>query len=161
MGEPVRYDGEHKRNDEIIRLLTEHFQLLPLCPEVAIGMGVPRPPIQLVNSRGPVRATGVANPGLDVTLALQDYARAIASQYPNLCGYVFKQRSPSCGVDNAAVFENGIQVATNGRGIHAAGIMDCLPGIPVAGEDDLVNADTREAFFDHVRRYAANNNRFN
>ena len=65
MGERVRYDGGHKGLGPACALLGEQFELVPVCPEVAIGLGIPRPPLQLVETAGAVRVRGVDDPEFD------------------------------------------------------------------------------------------------
>ena len=78
IGERVRYDGDHKRDAFIADTLGAAFELVPVCPEVAVGMGVPRPPIRLVGDTLQPRALGVDDPGLDVTAPLVAYGRRMA-----------------------------------------------------------------------------------
>jgi uncharacterized protein YbbK (DUF523 family) len=97
VGERVRYDGEDKRDAFIADTLGAAFELVPVCPEVAIGMGVPRPPIRLVGDPLHPRALGVDDPALDVTAPLTAYGRRMAVELDDIGAYIFKSRSPSCG----------------------------------------------------------------
>ena len=73
LGEEVRFNGGHKHNDYLTKTLARYFELIPFCPEVAIGLGVPRSRIRLVSYGGQVRALGVADPSLDFSGDLLEY----------------------------------------------------------------------------------------
>jgi uncharacterized protein YbbK (DUF523 family) len=150
LGERVRYDGGHKRNKWIARTLARHFELVPVCPEVAIGLGVPRPPIRLVLRAGKVRAVGVHDPLLDVSHALTRYGREMAVTLDDLCGYVFKARSPSCSVAGIAV--KGARETH--AGLYAAAFLKAHPLLPVEDEERLQDAALRRQFLARVRAYA-------
>ncbi|QJX02699.1 DUF523 domain-containing protein [Alcanivorax sp. IO_7] len=90
MGEPVRHDGGHRRHGLVHDQLAPLVRLTRVCPEVGIGLPVPRPPIQVVDLNGEHRVRGVAHPERDVTEALRDQARHLDAP---LSGFVFKSRS--------------------------------------------------------------------
>jgi uncharacterized protein YbgA (DUF1722 family)/uncharacterized protein YbbK (DUF523 family) len=147
----VRYDGLHKRDAFIADVLARHVEFVPLCPEVAIGLGVPRPPIQLTGDAAAPRARGVADETLDVTQALAAYGRDMAREHGAISGYVFKARSPSCGVDRVPL--RGSAQRQGVRGIYAAALMAALPCLPVAEEEDLSDIARRENFLQRVLVY--------
>ncbi len=151
LGNNVRYDGRHKRDDFIADTLARYVELVPLCPEVAIGMGVPRPPIQLVGDATAPRARGVTDERLDVTRALSEVGLDMAREHGDISGYVFKSRSPSCGVDEVPL--QGSTQRRGVRGIYAAAIMAALPGLPVTQEEDLRDPLLRENFLQRVLVY--------
>lgn len=102
LGQRVRYDGEDKRQAQIVdffsKQLSEQVIIVPFCPEVAIGLGVPRAKIQLVRQKDEqIKVLGVENHTIDVTESLQSYAREFLRQYPGVHHVVVKSRSPSCG----------------------------------------------------------------
>lgn len=152
LGQRVRYDGGHKRNQWIARTLARHFELVPVCPEVAIGMGVPRPPIHLVKRGTIVRAIGVEDDAPDVTRALIRYGREMARTLDDLCGYVFKSRSPSCGIEGVAV--QGARGKTH-AGLYAHAFMQVRPRLPFEDEDRLRDPAVRAQFLARVRAYAS------
>ena len=153
LGQSVRYDGEHKYNQYIAQTLSKHFELLPLCPEVAVGLGIPRPAIQLLQTSRGVHAVRVNDPEYDVTEALQDYAKKIANDYGQLCGYVFKSRSPSCGVKDVPVISHRQIPGGIGTGIFTAMLTRRLPLLPVITETDLEYLHKRQEFIDQVFGY--------
>ena len=150
LGAPVRYDGGHKRDAYVTGTLSKYFELVPVCPEVAIGLGTPRPPLRLVRSGGGVRVRGVADPGRDVTDALRDHGRAMAARLDGISGYVFKRGSPSCGMERVKV--HGGEGAPPGRsaGAYAAAFMAARPLLPCEEEGRLGDPDLRENFFERV-----------
>ncbi len=149
LGQKVRYDGGHKRDRFIVGSLARHFEFVPVCPEVGIGLGVPRPPIRLVGNPEAPRAVGVENPRLDVTKKLAAYGRAQARRLDHLDGYLFKSRSPSCGAGSTPVFTARGRV-TRGRGIYANAFLAAQPWLPVEEEDRLDEPRRRDNFLERV-----------
>ncbi len=152
LGQEVRYDGGHKHNGYITETLGEYFEFTAFCPEVAIGLGIPRPTIQLVQVSGAIRVCGSKDPKLDVTEQLQDYARHVLPELEGICGYIFKRASPSCGMERVKVYRDGNLVGTD-RGIYAATIMQALPELPVEEEGRLMDPVLRENFIERVFVY--------
>lgn len=153
LGEKVRYDGADKRDGYITGTLARLFELVPVCPEVAIGLGVPRPPIHLVGSVAAPHAVGIANPDLDVTAKLAAYGRRTAQRLDDISGYILKSKSPSCGMEQVKVYVRRGSLAGSGRGIYAAALMSASPLLPVEEEGRLGDPDLRENFFARVFAY--------
>lgn len=152
-GDNVRYDGRSKGLPALIAALEPYMNLQKICPEVAIGMGTPRDPIQLCKESGEVRAIGIKNPEYDATVALKEYARdllknrlitAPETTMP-LCGYIFKSRSPSCGVGSTPIHKNNIPTDI-GDGVFAQQIQLLQPWLPIAEEQDLVDSTQQQHF---------------
>lgn len=150
LGEKVRYDGADKRDGYIAGTLARLFELVPVCPEVAIGLGVPRLPIRLVGSIAAPHAVGIANPDLDVTAKLAAYGRRMAQRLDDISGYILKSKSPSCGMERVKVYTRRGGLAGSGRGIYAAALMLASPLLPVEEEGRLGDPDLRENFFERV-----------
>ena len=153
LGQRVRYDGEIKSFADITQHLQTHFELMPVCPEVEIGLGVPRPAVQLTGNPLQPRMTGRDNPDIDVTTAMRAFCASKPIQLTKICGYVFKSKSPSCGIKNIPVFNNGKMIATNQRGLFAQCIIELWPELPVCDEDDLITAELRQQFIERVLAY--------
>jgi len=154
LGEKVRYDGGHKRNQYITELLSEHFNFISYCPEVAIGMSIPREPIRLVDKQGEIRVTGTLDPDSDFTEQLKGYGNDVADSLMPLCGFIFKKNSPSCGMERVEVYaENGIP-ERRGTGIFAAEIIRNNPLLPVVEESSLNDSLLRANFINRVYVYA-------
>jgi uncharacterized protein YbbK (DUF523 family) len=132
-----------------IALLGPHVEWVPVCPEVEIGMGTPREPIQLVASPDGVPSMGeqVRLVGItsreDWTDRMHAWARDRARELAalELSGYVFKARSPSCGIDDAVV--HTVEGERRGRGLFAQALIDALPDLPVTDEGALADPVAR------------------
>lgn len=153
LGQRVRYNGEHKRDAYITGTLAAFFELVPVCPEMAIGLGVPRDPIRLAGDPVRPRAVGVHDPALDVTAALEDYGRRVARELAGLSGYILKSRSPSCGLQNVPVFRDDGQVTGAASGVYASALTAALPLLPVEEETRLVDPAVRCNFIERVFAY--------
>ncbi len=109
IGQRVRYDGKQKAHavimDVFLKRYADKLNLIPFCPEVAIGLGVPRAKIQVVRQKNKqIRVLGVEDHTLDVTEALQSYAERFLSLYPDLRYCLVKSKSPSCGWLSTPIF---------------------------------------------------------
>lgn len=156
MGDEVRFNGGHKESHLCTRELTEYFEFVTACPEVAIGMGIPREPIRLVGDPLSPQAIGTVNKALNVTQPLADYGAKMAEELADICGYIFMQKSPSCGLERVKVYrENGAPVDGGGRGIYAQAFCERHPDLPVEEDGRLNDAVLRENFITRVFAYAA------
>jgi uncharacterized protein YbgA (DUF1722 family)/uncharacterized protein YbbK (DUF523 family) len=156
LGQKVRFDGNHKHNKTVTNELGKHWEYLPICPEMAIGMGVPRRPIRLHGNVSSPRAIGVSDKTIDVTQALIEFGQQKAEELVHLSGYIFKKGSPSCGMERIKVYhgENDL-LSTQGVGLYAQQIMQANPLLPVEDEGRLVDANLRENFVQRVYVYHA------
>lgn len=156
MGVEVRFNGGHKQSDLCTQALDNYFDFIPACPEVAIGMGVPREPIRLVGDIEQPKAVGTVNPELDVTQALAEYGQHMADTLSDISGYIFMQKSPSCGLERVKVYrENGAPFDGGGRGIYAQAFCARHPDLPVEEDGRLNDPVLRENFITRVYAYAA------
>ncbi|GAB3276318.1 YbgA family protein [Parahaliea aestuarii] len=154
-GQPVRYDGSQKRAHEALERMKQAFALRPFCPEVGIGMGVPRPPIHLVGSDADqVRALDVATHQRDYTDALDGFARDVLSRAPELCGYILVKNSPSCGYARVKRYnEKGNPVGADSQGIFAAALQRAAPLLPLEDDGRLHDPGLRDSFIARVFAY--------
>jgi len=152
LGQEVRFDGGHKHDSYITGTLGQYFEFHPFCPEVAIGLGVPRPTLHLENIEGKVRCVGVKDPEHDVTERLRDYADQLKDRYAGLCGYILKKGSPSCGMERVKVY-TGALPRPEGVGIFAEVMMRLNPLLPVEEEGRLGDPGLRENFIQRVYVY--------
>jgi len=153
LGHAVRYDGHHRRDPFVSGALGRCFELVAVCPEVAIGLGVPRAPIHLVEVAGEVRVRGVADPGLDVTEALRACAGEAAAGIEGLSGAVLKRGSPSCGLEEVEVERGAGVVAGRGAGAFAAALAAERPLLPREDEEGLADPRRRAGFVARVLIY--------
>jgi uncharacterized protein YbbK (DUF523 family) len=140
-GEAVRYDAGHKRQPLILSTIGPHAELRPFCPEMAAGLGVPRPPVQLIETDGGrIHARGVEDLQLDVTTALETAARGFcADNLENLSGFILKSRSPSCGLASTPVHGQSGAPLHLGSGVFAARLRSSAPWLPMVEETALNN----------------------
>ena len=130
------------------------FDCVGLCPEVGIGMGVPRPPIQLTGDPARPRVVAVADAALDYTERLAGYAAAVAPTLKGVSGYVFADRSPSCGLGGVKVFDGAGRFRRAGRGIYAAAVLYRYPDLPVVDAETLNRRGALLDFATAVLAYA-------
>lgn len=155
LGQRVRYDGGHKLSTLCNDRLAPFVQFVPLCPEEAIGLGTPRPPIHLIGDPSAPRVVGVADPSRDVTGALHDFGQRTAAAHTDLCGYILMQKSPSCGIQSVKVTGADHQlVSTHGTGAFAAALMRARPALPMEEEARLADPVLLENFISRVYAYA-------
>ena len=156
MGAEVRYNGGHKESRLCSHVLTEHFDFVPVCPEVAIGLGTPREPIRLVGDPQQPQAVGTVHRELEVTQPLADYGTRMAGELDDICGYIFMQKSPSCGLERVKVYQDkGRPAEHRGRGIYAQAFCALRPDLPVEEDGRLNDPVLRENFMVRVLAYSA------
>ncbi len=153
LGEEVRYDGGHKHNVYITGTLSRYFEFKPICPEMAIGLGVPRPTIRLVDRGEGIRVVGVTDASLDVTDKLRYFSQQAAKELEHLSGYILKKDSPSCGMERVRVYNANEMPEKRGRGVFAATLMQTWPNLPVEEEGRLMDPVLRENFIERVFIY--------
>lgn len=154
LGREVRFDGGHKRDPFIAGVLSDYFELVPCCPELEIGLGVPREPIRLQRHAGEVRVVGVRDPDLDVTGPLRQLGRQVAESRADLSGYIFKSKSPSCGMERVKVYNGSDAMpGRDGIGEFARTLMERRPDLPVEEEGRLNDPVLRENFIERVFTY--------
>ena len=157
LGEEVRFDGGHKHNDFLTETLGRFVEFVPVCPEMEIGLGVPRESIRLV--RGPNHAEAVRlvgnKTGLDHTDKMHAYAqrRTAALGREELSGYVLKKDSPSCGMERVRVYGPSGMATRDGAGLFASALMRRYPSLPVEEEGRLNDPHLRENFVERVFAY--------
>jgi uncharacterized protein YbbK (DUF523 family) len=150
LGQEVRFDGGHKRDRFVTDLLGSFVEWVPVCPEVEVGMGTPRPALRLVRDGNNVRMIEIKSER-DHTLSMQRYAakRARALRKLDLCGYILKKDSPSCGMTRVKVYGEGMP-SRAGTGLYASALMDAYPNLPVEDEGRLNDSKLRENFIERV-----------
>lgn len=150
LGEEVRFNGGHKRSRYVTDILSEYFQFVPLCPELAIGLGVPRPPIRLVGTLDSPRAISPKDPSIDATEDLDNYGREIGRTHAFISGFILKAKSPSCGMERVKVYDKNDVPSPNGRGLFAAALMETQPLLPCEEEGRLNDPGLRGSFLERV-----------
>lgn len=157
LGQAVRFDGGHKHSAFCERELGAHFDFHPLCPEMAIGLGAPRPAIRLVRRDGEVRAQS-RDGALDVTERLIAFSEQQAGRLDFLSGYILCAKSPSCGMERVRLYSaagkgGGEGGAKEGVGLFARALMATNPLLPVEEDGRLCDPVLRENFVLRVFAY--------
>lgn len=151
LGQPVRFNGSHKNSPFCHDVLSQWFDFVPLCPEVEIGMGIPREPIRLVNENNQIRVKNVTDQSRDYTDQLHQLADEKAPELADLCGYIFMQKSPSCGVFRVKVYNtNGMPEVNPAMGAFAYQLKQHLPLLPMEEAGRLNDIRLRENFIIRV-----------
>jgi uncharacterized protein YbbK (DUF523 family) len=154
LGEEVRFDGGHKRDRFLVGPLADFVDFVPVCPEVGVGMGVPRTPIRLVGDPQRPRAVGTDDASFDITAALESFARRQLALLGGISGYVLKKGSPSCGMERVKIYgPQGGTAARKGTGIFARVLMEAMPLLPVEEEGRLKDPVLRENFLTRMFVY--------
>ena len=153
LGQAVRYDGRHKRHNWLVDTLGRCVDFEPLCPEVSIGLGIPREPVQLTGDPRHPCVRAVSHPDRDVTADLQAEGHAVATTLGGVAGYVFKSRSPSCGLFHVGVLTESGRIVHSGQGVYARVIQKACPCLPLEEEGRLDDAALRENFVNRLYTY--------
>jgi uncharacterized protein YbgA (DUF1722 family)/uncharacterized protein YbbK (DUF523 family) len=151
LGDEVRYDGGHKRNAFLTDTLGPLVEWVTVCPEVESGMSIPREPIHLRSENGTIRLVTVTT-GIDHTASMTAYAkmRVMELADADLCGYILKKDSPSCGMTRVKVYSGERPPVRSGVGLFATELLARHPHLPVEEEGRLEDPRLRENFIERV-----------
>jgi uncharacterized protein YbgA (DUF1722 family)/uncharacterized protein YbbK (DUF523 family) len=151
LGEEVRFDAGHARDRFVTETLGQWFEYVPVCPEVEIGMGIPRPTIRLVDEGQGMQLVAPST-GEDFSERMTTFAETKVTELMklDLDGYILKKNSPSCGLERIRVYRNGMPVRRNERGMFAAKLTERWPALPVEEEGRLNDPKLRENFIERV-----------
>ncbi len=151
VGQNVRYDGGHKLCRFVTHVLAPHVALVPVCPEVEIGLGTPRPPIRLVEDDGRLRLEQVDS-SRDLTESMLDYTSRRLAEFAKfgLSGYIFKSRSPTCGLHDVPIHAVDGTVLRSGAGLYSERFLESFSDVPVEEETRLEDPGTRDHFLTRV-----------
>ena len=155
LGDEVRFDGGHKRDPFLAETLAPYVEWVRVCPEVEVGMGVPREPLRLVKVGDDTRMI-TTRTGIDHTDRMRAYAarRVRELESMELRGYVLKKDSPSCGMEGVKVYQSeGAAPVPDGVGTFAAVLKAHFPLLPIEEEGRLQDPVVREQFIDRVFAY--------
>ena len=148
LGEEVRWDGDHKHDQYVRDVLGSYFDYVSICPEVDVGMGVPRETVALYGTlENPKMITKRSK--TDWTKKMNHYTKDRIHELTkeNLCGYVFKSKSPSCGIGKVPIYsEFGSSRVRRGSGMFASSFVKVFPLVPVEDEGRLHDPVIRENF---------------
>lgn len=151
LGEKVRYDGRHKLDRFITDTLGQYFEWVPVCPECEYGLPVPREPLRLVGRPESPRLITIKT-GIDHTEKMLQWAEKKLGELEqeNLCGFIFKSKSPSSGIVGVKMYTPSGIPSQRGAGIFGGAFMKHFPLIPVIDDGRLHNPQLRENFIENV-----------
>jgi uncharacterized protein YbgA (DUF1722 family)/uncharacterized protein YbbK (DUF523 family) len=154
LGQQVRFDGGHKQDAFLCETFGRFVDWVPVCPEMEVGMGVPRESVRLVGAPESPKMIAESS-GRDWTMAMRRFAAIRTNQLAELklSGYVFKKNSPSCGLERVRVYDQKNMPVRRGRGLFAAALTKRLALLPVEEEGRLNDAALRENFVERVFAY--------
>lgn len=154
LGRAVRWDGGHKRDRFVADQLGAFVEFVEVCPELESGLPVPRPTLRLCGDPADPRLVFVES-GREHGAALLESARAKLRELAalDLCGFVLKSESPSCGMERVRVYDERGMATRKGVGLFARELMRRLPLLPVEEEGRLNDAKLRETFVERVFAY--------
>jgi uncharacterized protein YbbK (DUF523 family)/uncharacterized protein YbgA (DUF1722 family) len=154
LGEPVRFDGGHKRDPFLVESLGQFVDWVPVCPEVESGLDAPRESMRLVQADGRIRLL-TNKTAQDHTTRMRSYARRRVEELVDgeLCGFVLKKDSPTCGLERVKVYGAAEVPAKSGRGLFADALVTRFPLLPVEEEGRLNDPRLRENFVERIFAY--------
>jgi len=151
LGEKVRYDGGHKLDHYLKDILGRFVEWTPVCPEVECGLSVPREAMRLIGTPDAPRLV-TRRTGTDYTGQMQQWARNRMGELEreDLCGFIFKSRSPSSGMQGVKVYTFSGISRTSGVGIFARAYTEHFPLMPVEDDGRLNDPHLRENFIERI-----------
>ena len=154
LGERVRFDGGHKRDPFLVETLGHFVEWVPVCPEVESGMTAPRESLRLVQTGTEIRLI-TNKTAQDQTSSMRGYARRRLEELADaeLCGFVLKKDSPTCGLERVKFYGMSGMPLKSGRGLFADALVMRFPRLPVEEERRLNDPRLRENFIERVFAY--------
>ena len=154
LGDEVRFDGGHKRDNFLTDVLGRYVEWVPVCPEVEAGLGTPREAMRLIGDSQKPRLVTIKSE-TDHTRAVEWMAEKRIKELAelDLSGYVFKKGSPSCGIERVRIYSQKGMPARNGVGLFARAFIGQFPLIPVEEEGRLCDPTVRESFIERIFAY--------
>lgn len=151
LGEKVRYDGGHKHDRYITDTLGNFFDYISVCPEVECGLPVPREAMHLTGDSNSPRLITIKT-GIDHTEKMLKWIEKNLNRLKkeNLCGFIFKSRSPSSGIKDVKIYSSSGTLLGKGAGLFGGAFIKNFPNIPVIDEGRLHDPVLRENFIERV-----------
>jgi len=151
LGEKVRFDGGHKRDSFLVDTLGAYVEYLPVCPEVEMGLPTPRQALRLVGDPQDPHLV-FSRSGEDVTAEMTNWAEKRLGElaHEGLCGFIFKSRSPSSGMERVKLYDRNGVPKKEGVGLFARAFMERFPLLPVEEDGRLHDPRLRENFIEAI-----------
>lgn len=151
LGENVRFDSGHKISKFVTKELAPYFNFMPICPEVGMGMSVPRPTIRLMSNEERIELVETKNPDIKHTDEMMRYSKHTVSELVDqeLCGYIVCAKSPTCGMERVKVYTKA-GAENIGVGLYTSELMKQMPWLPVEEDGRLNDPVLKENFITRV-----------
>ncbi|MDN3612088.1 YbgA family protein [Vibrio ostreicida] len=151
LGEKVRFDSGHKISKFVTKELAPYFEFVPVCPEVGMGMPVPRPTIRLVTDEERISLVETKDPTKEYTEQMMEYSRNKITelQQSELCGYIVCAKSPTCGMERVKVYRKG-GPENIGVGLYTQELMTKMPWLPIEEDGRLNDPVLKENFITRI-----------
>lgn len=151
LGEMVRYDGGHQLDRYLRDILGNWFEYVPVCPEVELGLPTPRETLRLVEGEDGAHLV-FSRSGEDITGKMLAWAekRVLELEREQLCGFIFKAKSPSSGMERVKLYDRNGVPAKKGVGLFAQAFMAHFPYLPVEEDGRMHDAHLRENFIESI-----------
>jgi len=158
LGQNVRFDSGHKKEEWIVDKLSHFFELMPICPEVEMGLGIPREPVQLVFEDSKIKMISVKK-RIDHTDLAVLTSKNLLNNFKEACGIILMKNSPSCGIERVKVYSPNETVMTNATkelqvGIFAKKTKERFPLLPIIESGRIHNLEDRKLFLRQVTAFA-------
>lgn len=152
LGQPVRFDGGHKASTFCLLQLKPLVQFVAVCPEQAIGLGVPRPAVRLQrDQQQQINLVQSRDPSIDHTSQMLAYTEQLLPELANLSGYIVCAKSPTCGMERVRLYDDaGQQLGKITVGIFTRQLMQHFPWLPVEEDGRLLDPALRENFITRI-----------
>lgn len=160
LGDRVRHDGGHKLDSVLIETLGRQVEWVSVCPEVEVGLGTPREPMQLAGDLLAPRLVTITT-GVDHTDAMVRFSaqRVRELEALSLSGFIFKSASPSCGIKGVALLDAEGRATHDGIGLFARTFLKHFPLMPVEEEHRLYDSHALKFFLDRATDYSRSRRR--
>ena len=154
LGDEVRYDGGHKRHTVLVDILGPQVEWVAVCPEVEMGLGVPREPLRLEHDGRHTRLISI-DTQIDHTERMNQWSAKRLGELSErrISGYILKSRSPSCGPRGVPIYTTARNETETGRGLFAAALRRRFPHLPIEEETAFTDAPSVEHFLKRAREY--------
>ncbi|MEZ5497303.1 MAG: DUF523 domain-containing protein [Gammaproteobacteria bacterium] len=145
LGHDVRFDGKSKRIDLSLLFPADEFTLTAICPEVNMGMSIPRKPIQIINHNNQLQLTQVENPKIHFESQMQNWFNENIEFFKKFSGFILKSKSPSCGNQTTPHFQTDGE-SNIGDGYFVYLLKKINPQIAIIDEKNLLQTETLNKF---------------
>ena len=152
----MRYDAKIKDYPDLVKFISQNFNVVTVCPEVEIGLSVPRPPVQLYGTRNNIEVRVRDDRSIDITDKINKYCQQQPLELNTIHGYIFKSKSPSCGIKDIPLFNKQGEATDTTMGVFSNAILQHYPNLPITDEQGLLKTSQCEHFLHLVKLFQEN-----